>query len=115
MYDLLMVRNTLPAMISISGCALTLPLYRTPHDSLSAPGASSVTFHILFVQDPDKRPLITEVKDALLEFARLHFNSHSPAEAMALKHMKERALLDQILPPKVSNKQACKSSSMSGM
>ncbi|KAL3158747.1 hypothetical protein ABBQ32_011475 [Trebouxia sp. C0010 RCD-2024] len=53
-------------------------------------------------QDHEKRPLITEVKDVLLEFARLHFNSQSPAEAMALKHMKERALLDQILPPKVS-------------
>jgi len=54
------------------------------------------------MQDPDKRPLITEVKDALLEYARLHFKSQSPAEAMAMKHMKERALLDQILPPKVS-------------
>lgn len=53
------------------------------------------------MQEPDKRPPITEVKDALLEYARLHFNSQSPAEAMALKHMKERALLDQILPPKV--------------
>jgi len=53
------------------------------------------------VQDPEKRPLITEVKDALLEYARLHFKSRSPAEAMAMKHMKERALLDQILPPKV--------------
>ena len=47
------------------------------------------------------RPLITEVKDVLLEYARLHFKSQSPAEAMATKHMKERALLDQILPPKV--------------
>ena len=36
-----------------------------------------------------------------MEFARLHFNSLSPAEAMVLKHAKERALLDQILPPKV--------------
>ncbi|KAL0044703.1 hypothetical protein WJX82_006155 [Trebouxia sp. C0006] len=53
-------------------------------------------------QDPEKRPLITEVKDTLLEYARLHFKSRSPAEAMAMKHMKERALLDQILPPKVS-------------
>ena len=52
-------------------------------------------------QDPDQRPLITEVKDALLEYARLHFKSDSPGEAMAMKHMKERALLDQILPPKV--------------
>ncbi len=55
----------------------------------------------LVVQDPEKRPLITEVKDTLLEYARLHFKSRSPAEAMAMKHMKERALLDQILPPKV--------------
>ena len=54
-----------------------------------------------FVQDPEKRPQVTEVKDVLLEFARLHFNNQSPAEAMALKHAKERALLDQILPPKV--------------
>ncbi|DBA66841.1 TPA: hypothetical protein ACH3X2_001975 [Trebouxia sp. C0005] len=53
-------------------------------------------------QDPEQRPRITEVKDALLEYARLHFKSTSPAEAMAMKHMKERALLDQILPPKVS-------------
>lgn len=55
--------------------------------------------HVL--QDPEQRPRITEVKDALLEYARLHFKSTSPAEAMAMKHMKERALLDQILPPKV--------------
>ena len=53
------------------------------------------------VQDPEMRPLITEVKDTLLEYARLHFKSRSPAEAMAMKHVKERALLDQILPPKV--------------
>ena len=62
---------------------------------------------VALTQDPDKRPLITEVKDALLEFARLHFNSQSPAEAMALKHVKERALLDQILPPKVSTGSIC--------
>ena len=62
--------------------------------------------NLLGGQDPEKRPMITEVKDALLEFARLHFNSQSPAEAMALKHAKERALLDQILPPKVPLLQA---------
>ena len=45
--------------------------------------------------------MITEVKDKLLDYARVHFGSRSPNEAMALKHMKERALLDQILPPKV--------------
>ena len=59
------------------------------------------------MQDPERRPQITEVKDALLEYARLHFKSDSPAEAMAMKHMKERALLDQILPPKV--KPCCQS------
>ena len=45
--------------------------------------------------------MITEVKDKLLEYARVHFGGRSPNEAMAMKHMKERALLDQILPPKV--------------
>ena len=54
------------------------------------------------LQDPEQRPLITEVKDALLAYARLHFKSQSPEEAMVLKHMKERALLNQILPPKVT-------------
>lgn len=48
------------------------------------------------------RPSINDVKDELLRFAHTHFQSRTPAEALALKHAKERALLDQILPPKVS-------------
>ena len=45
--------------------------------------------------------MIGEVKDKLTEYARIHFAGRSATEAMALKHKKERALLDQILPPKV--------------
>ena len=37
----------------------------------------------------------------LLTYAHTHFQNRSPAEALALKHAKEKALLDQILPPKV--------------
>lgn len=55
------------------------------------------------MQVPEQRPSINEVKDELLRFAHTHFQSRTPAEALALKHAKEKALLDQILPPKVSS------------
>ena len=55
------------------------------------------------LQDPEQQPSINEVKDELLKFAHTHFQSRTPAEALALKHAKEKALLDQILPPKVSS------------
>lgn len=58
---------------------------------------------VLHVQDPKQRPSINDVKDELLRFAHTHFQSRTPAEALALKHAKERALLDQILPPKVGD------------
>ena len=55
----------------------------------------------MHVQDAAQRPDFPTIKQRLLQFASENFQC-SADEALRLKHTKERALLDQILPPKVS-------------
>lgn len=52
-------------------------------------------------QDVSQRPDFPEIKQRLLQFASENFQCPAD-EALRLKHTKERALLDQILPPQVS-------------
>lgn len=56
---------------------------------------------LLAWQDAAKRPDLTTIKARLVKFAAENFQC-SADEALRSKHLKERALLDQILPPKVS-------------
>ena len=56
---------------------------------------------LLFGQDAAQRPDFPTIKQRLSEFAAENFQC-SADEALRAKHLKERALLDQILPPKVS-------------
>lgn len=53
------------------------------------------------VQDAAQRPDFPTIKQRLVDFAAENFQC-SADEALRAKHLKERALLDQILPPKVS-------------
>lgn len=53
------------------------------------------------MQDAAKRPDFPQIKQRLVDFAAENFQC-SADEALRAKHLKERALLDQILPPKVS-------------
>lgn len=53
------------------------------------------------VQDAAQRPDFPAIKQRLVDFAAENFQC-SADEALRAKHLKERALLDQILPPKVS-------------
>lgn len=52
------------------------------------------------IQEAAQRPDFPEIKQRLLQFASENFQC-SADEALRLRHTKERALLDQILPPKV--------------
>ena len=52
-------------------------------------------------QDAAQRPGFPAIKQRLVDFAAENFQC-SADEALRAKHLKERALLDQILPPKVS-------------
>lgn len=53
------------------------------------------------MQDAAQRPDFPTIKQRLVDFAAENFQC-SADEALRAKHLKERALLDQILPPKVS-------------
>lgn len=53
------------------------------------------------MQDAARRPDFPTIKQRLVDFAAESFQC-SADEALRAKHLKERALLDQILPPKVS-------------
>ena len=55
-----------------------------------------------WLQDAAQRPGFPTIKQRLTEFAAETFQC-SAEEAVRAKHLKERALLDQILPPKVDN------------
>lgn len=63
--------------------------------------ALCVPSSVLPLQDAAQRPDFPTIKQRLIEFASENFQC-SADEAMRTKHLKERALLDQILPPKVS-------------
>ena len=58
-------------------------------------------YYHCYAQDAAQRPDFPSIKQRLVDFAAENFQC-SADEALRAKHLKERALLDQILPPKVS-------------